>query len=63
MMKNDLLLASYQSDGKVLVEYYNEVHKEDSFVRTNLFKDIMPQLRIVRVYQNEKLVSENRYDA
>ena len=63
IMKNDLLLASYQSDGKVLVEYYNEVHKEDSFVRTNLFKDIMPQLRIVRVYQNGKLDSEHRYDA
>ena len=63
MMKNDLLLASYQSAKNIQVEYYYEVHQEDSFVRTNLFKDIMPQLRIVRVYQNEKLDSEHRYDA
>lgn len=62
IMKNDLLLASYQSDGKVLVEYYNEVNKEDDFVRTSFFKDIMPQLRIVRVYQNGKLDSERHYD-
>lgn len=63
IMKNGLLLANYQSAKKKLVEYYYEVNKEDSLVRVGFFKDIMPELRIVQVYQNGKQSLEQRYDA
>lgn len=63
VMKNDLLLASYQTDGRILTEYYYDINKDDNMAGTHFFKDIIPSLRIVRIYQSGKQRSEYRYDA
>lgn len=61
VLKNDLLFASYQSNGKILTEYNYKVDK--NIVRADFFKNITPDLRIVRIYQNGKLSSIYRFDA